>query len=110
MMNLEQWFYKLCGTKGSNLPTLLLRITFTDGMNLTGTFFGFTCALDNDPEIASVDFVRNDNGVLTEALETEIAKIEVLNCPELSCAVFEAIDCENTTLKRPCMAEGQTVQ
>ncbi len=90
MMNLEQWYHELCKTKDSDLSSSPLRISFTDGMVLTGTFYGFTCALDNDPEIASIDFIRNDNGALTEALENEITKIEVLNCPELACAVFEA--------------------
>ena len=50
----------------------------TDGIVLTGKFVTVVGALDNEPEIAELIIRRDDNGVLTGMLETEIESIELL--------------------------------
>jgi hypothetical protein len=53
-----------------------LKIVCTDGEIVEGPYGGYTQALDNDPEIASISIKRNSYNV--ELDETEIKSIEVI--------------------------------
>jgi len=55
---------------------LKLKIVCTDGEIVEGPYGGYTQALDNDPEIASISIKRNSYNV--ELDETEIKSIEVI--------------------------------
>ncbi|WP_323393172.1 hypothetical protein [Anaerotignum propionicum] len=48
-----------------------------DNQVLTGNFYGYTRALDNEPEQAEVD-IMSDAGVVIGVLESEIKSIEVI--------------------------------
>lgn len=59
-------------------PGHKVKVTFLDGtFPITGKCIGYTQALDNEPEIASID-VRSD-GMLYELYENDIKDIEILN-------------------------------
>lgn len=55
-----------------------LKITCTDKQILTGNYFGYTQALDNEPEIAQIEIIYDKNGGLVGLLETGIESIEVI--------------------------------
>lgn len=53
-----------------------IRVIFIDGEVLSGKCEGYTQALDNEPEVASID-IRVDD-ILTEIMENEIESVEIL--------------------------------
>lgn len=55
---------------------LNLKIITVDGKIITGPYGGFTQALDNEPEIASICISKVDYGI--EVYENEIKSIEVI--------------------------------
>lgn len=54
-----------------------VRIHLTEGETVEGKVYGFTQAVDNDPEIPEID-IRLDDGSLSGAMLDEIESIEVL--------------------------------
>lgn len=54
-----------------------VRIKCITGEIIEGTVKGFTSAIDNDPEIASIEIPYSDNGSY-EIMANEIASIEEL--------------------------------
>ena len=56
-----------------------LKVECTDGITLIGKFVTVVGALDNEPEIAELIIRRDDNGVLTGMLETEIKTVELMD-------------------------------
>lgn len=77
-MDLIQRMKKLLGTEHPYNKAHRLKVECTDGIVLTGKFVTVVGALDNEPEIAELIIRRDDNGVLTGMLETEIESIELL--------------------------------
>lgn len=77
-MDLIQYMKKLLGTEHPYNKAHRLKVECTDGITLTGKFVTVVGALDNEPEIAELIIRRDDNGVLTGMLETEIESIELL--------------------------------
>ena len=77
-MDLIQHMKKLLGTERPYDKAHRLKVECTDGIVLTGKFVTVVGALDNEPEIAELIIRRDDNGVLTGMLETEIESIELL--------------------------------
>ena len=77
-MDLIQHMKKLLGTEHPYNKAHRLKVGCTDGIVLTGKFVTVVGALDNEPEIAELIIRRDDNGVLTGMLETEIESIELL--------------------------------
>ncbi|MDU4953471.1 MAG: hypothetical protein SO128_13170 [Clostridium cadaveris] len=55
---------------------LRLKVTSIDGTVVTGPYGGFTQALDNEPEIASISITKQGYGI--EIYENEIKSIEVI--------------------------------
>ena len=55
---------------------LNLKIVTVDGEVITGPYGGFTQALDNNPEVASICISKNGYGI--EVYENEIKSIEVI--------------------------------
>lgn len=55
---------------------LNLKIVTVDGEIITGPYGGFTQALDNEPEIASISISKTGYGI--EMYENEIKSIEVI--------------------------------
>ena len=74
-MDLIQHMRKLLGTEHPYDKAHRL----TDGITLTGKFVTVVGALDNEPEIAELIIRRDDNGVLTGMLETEIKTVELMD-------------------------------
>ena len=77
-MDLIQHMKKLLGTEHPYDKAHRLKVECTDGITLAGQFVTVGGALDNEPEIAELIIRRDDNGVLTGMLETEIESIELL--------------------------------
>ena len=73
-MDLIQHMKKLLGTEHPYDKAHRLKVECT----LAGKFVTVVGALDNEPEIAELIIRRDDNGVLTGMLETEIESIELL--------------------------------
>lgn len=67
----ELEFYDICEKAHT------VKIILQDKTVIEGKVYGFTWAVNNDPEIAEVD-IRLDNGNLSGAMLDEIASIEVL--------------------------------
>ena len=57
---------------------LILKIVSIDGERVIGPYEGFTQALDNEPEIASIDIGSGNTGWGYEIYENEIKSIEVI--------------------------------
>lgn len=91
MTNLEEWFGKLCRDRNPYQNETLLKIVLFDGRSFNGNFYGFTFAINNDPEIADIMIKRDSDGpgIVTVCEEPDIVEIEVLNCPGLYWAIFE---------------------
>ena len=70
---------KLLGTEHPYDKAHRLKVECTDGITLTGKFVTVVGALDNEPEIAELIIRRDDNGVLTGVLETEIKTVELMD-------------------------------
>lgn len=66
-------YSKLSAIKGLD-NTSMLRVECTDNIIIEGKYYGFTQALDNDPEIAQLDILSND-GKVFGLYETEILNI-----------------------------------
>lgn len=77
-MDLIQHMKKLLGIEHPYDKAHRLKVECTDGITLTGKFVTVVGALDNEPETAELIIQRDDNGVLTGMLETEIESIELL--------------------------------
>lgn len=56
--------------------SLKLKIKTTDGNIVVGPYGGFTQALDNEPEIASIEI--KEDGYNIELYENEIKSIEII--------------------------------
>lgn len=54
-----------------------LKIICMDNQVITGNYYGYTQALDNEPEEAEVD-IMSDAGAVIGVLESEIKSIEVI--------------------------------
>ena len=70
-MDLIQHMKKLLGIEHPYDKAHRLKVECTDGIVLG--------ALDNEPEIAELIIRRDDNGVLTGMLETEIKTVELMD-------------------------------
>ncbi|TAN69159.1 hypothetical protein WS9_003820 [Paraclostridium sordellii 8483] len=55
---------------------LMMKVTSIDGTVVIGSYGGFTQALDNEPEIASISITKQGYGI--EIYENEIKSIEVI--------------------------------
>ena len=78
-MDLIQHMKKLLGTERPYDKAHRLKVECTDGIVLTGKVVTVVGALDNEPEIAELIIRRDDNGVLTGMLETEIKTVELMD-------------------------------
>lgn len=74
-MNLVEELRKVMKTKELN-NKLILKITCVDGQIIQGPYDGYTQALDNEPEIASI-YIKKD-GYSIELYENEIKSIEAI--------------------------------
>ncbi|MGP1432619.1 hypothetical protein [Treponema sp.] len=54
-----------------------IKVILHDKTVIEGTVYGFTSAVNNEPEIAEID-IELENGHLTGAFQDEIESIEVL--------------------------------
>lgn len=75
MFNLVERLRAIMKTHSLN-SKLNLKITTVDGDIVTGPYGGFTQALDNEPEIASISITKEGYGI--EVYENEIKSIEVI--------------------------------
>lgn len=66
-------YSNLLAIKGLN-NNAMLRVVCTDNIIVEGKYYGFTQALDNEPEIAQLDILSKDGKVIG-LYETEILKI-----------------------------------
>lgn len=57
---------------------LILKVVSVDGDTIIGPYERFTQALDNEPEIASIDIGSGNTGWGYEIYENEIKSIEVI--------------------------------
>ncbi len=57
-----------------------IRVQFENGDVWEGIYDGYTSALDNEPDPASIDLRRKD-GAIYELYENEIAQIRILTSP-----------------------------
>ncbi len=60
--------------EGRRVPIL---VKLTNGKVVNGEFYGYTTAIDNDPDPASIDVLLDENS-FTEIYEPEIDSIEIL--------------------------------
>ena len=70
-MNLKEELKKIDGLSTSTK----LKVVLTDGTTLTGFYDCYTSAIDNDPQIASIDLRVLDD--IYELYENEIKRIEI---------------------------------
>lgn len=56
-----------------------LKINCYNNVIIEGKYYGFTSAMDNEPEEAELDIISSENGGLIGVLESEIKTIEVIN-------------------------------
>lgn len=75
MFNLVETLRDIMKTHKLN-NNLKLKIKTIDGNIVTGPYEGFTQALDNEPEIASIEIKKE--GYSLELYENEIKSIEVI--------------------------------
>ncbi|MBC5726622.1 hypothetical protein H8S45_14295 [Agathobaculum sp. NSJ-28] len=77
-MDLIQHMRRLFAERNPDEMDIRLRVTYQDGTVLTGKYTALVGPLDNEPEIAEIDFYRDDNGALTGAYEDELADVEIM--------------------------------
>ena len=78
-MDLIQHMKELLGTEHPYDRKHHLKVECMDGTVMSGKFVTVVGALDNEPEIAELMIRRDDNGVLTGMLETEITAVELMD-------------------------------
>ena len=76
-MNLLEELKKLNNLNKLNNNTVL-KITCLDNQVCKGTYYGYTSALDNEPEIAEIEIRDLETGSIICILENEIKSIEVI--------------------------------
>lgn len=55
-----------------------LKVICNENITIEGNYYGFTSALDNEPEEAEITVVNSVNNGLVGILESEIQSIEVI--------------------------------
>lgn len=76
-MNLLEELKNLNNLNKLNNNTVL-KITCLDSQVCKGTYYGYTSALDNEPEIAEIEIRDLETGSIICILENEIKSIDVI--------------------------------